>query len=111
MIAFLTRRKDTPVDTPAATEQTTQAPDTVVMRFRTQGGATIDLYPITWTIRGHVAEDPIGYRGFQWICRGCDTAGRDHQLGWGYSEAKPHNSRREANEHAIDCHAMPKHTA
>lgn len=108
MLVSLFRRQPTQPDT-TTPDQTEGHP--IAMRFRTHGGATIDLFRVHWTIRGHVDDEPRHYTGFQWICRGCDLGGRDHRLGWGYSEIAPDESRRHANQHAAECHAMPKPNA
>jgi hypothetical protein len=105
MLALLTRKN---ASTPAAPQQDTAPTASPVMQFLTQGGADVDLYPITWRVRVRQTEAEYEHRGFQWACRGCDTAGKDYQLGWGYREHEPRCSREEANEHAAGCHAKPK---
>jgi hypothetical protein len=92
-----------------------EAPATgnVLMRFLTLGGATVDVYAQAWTVRlysGGEAREQIRERGFQWVCRGCDQAGKDHRLGRGYAETEPNCSRDAANDHAAECRAMSKPT-
>lgn len=94
----------------APTTQQTPTTNNPIMRFRTQGGAHIDLYPHTWSMQMHNNNPRQNHNGFQWICQGCDTGGRDHRLGWGYREDRPDDSRRAANQHASECHAMHKPT-
>lgn len=83
----------------------------ILMQFLTQGGATVDLYKHAWTIHqygGGEQREPLRWSGFQWVCQGCDQAGKDHSLGWGYAETEPNDSREAANAHAAECRAMPK---
>ena len=122
MLAFLTRRKNTtPVDT-AETANTAQQPtDDVVMRFLTQGGATIELHRQDYCLRtmpGNSVqlmpnnETRISH-GFNWRCLGCDAIGGGGKYGLNerhFDEYRPNESRTEANEHAANCRAMPKPT-
>lgn len=116
MFAFLTRRKETTV--PESTTTQTSAPqtdDNVLMRFLTQGGATVELYPHAWTETHYNIDNKprkrIDREGFEWRCLGCDETGADKNLrlrGAGYHERQPRESRNEANTHATTCRAMPK---
>lgn len=120
MLAFLTRRKDpTMTDTSTQTEKTT---DDVVMRFLTQGGATVELHRQTRTV--NYEHGRPGYllgngqtrtsNGFNWQCLGCNAIGGGGRYGFGdnhFDEYAPEKSRTEANEHAAGCRAMPKPTA
>lgn len=91
MLAFLTRRKDpTMTATTAQTEKTT---DDVVMRFLTQGGATVEL---------RKGSKP-GRLVYPYLCLGCDYEFDNY-------DSIVH-ARTEANEHAANCRAMPKPTA
>lgn len=107
--AFLYRRRE---DTPMP-EVATEPKNDVVMRFRTQGGATVDLYRHHWTERRYgTATRPaqtLEWDGFNWTCQGCDLNGRGND-GWsgGYSGSYPSEARLTANEHASACWSMPK---
>ncbi|MFF9287533.1 hypothetical protein [Streptomyces griseosporeus] len=123
MFAFLTRRKEaTMPETPTTVTTTPQTDTDVVMRFLTQGGATVELHHQVRTVR-HIAGRP-GYllpdnqsrtsHGFNWRCLGCGSIGGGGPYGMGYhhfDEYEPNESRDEANEHAAQCRAMPKPTA
>jgi hypothetical protein len=118
MLAFLTRRKDTPMTETTATGTAPQTSDDVVMRFLTQGGATVELYPHAWTEThyniDHKPRQQVAREGFEWRCLGCDTTGAETNLrlgGAGYHERQPRDSRKEANKHASTCWSMPKPTA
>ncbi|MEU5742048.1 hypothetical protein ABZ784_29155 [Streptomyces tendae] len=91
MLAFLTRRKET------AVPETTTAPvapkSNVLMRFLTQGGATVELRK----------EAKRGRLVYPYLCMGCDYEFDN------YSSIV--DARGEANEHAASCRAMPKPTA
>lgn len=116
--AFLTRhREDTTVpETTTITAPTTQqADDNVLMRFRTQGGATVELYPHAWTETHYNIDNKprmqVSREGFEWRCLGCDATGAETNLrlgGAGYHERQPRDSRKEANQHASTCWSMPK---
>lgn len=120
MLAFLTRRKDpTMTDTTTQAEKTT---DDVVMRFLTQGGATVELRRQIRTV--NYEHGRPGYllgngqtrtsNGFNWQCLGCNAIGGGGRYGFGdnhFDEYAPEKSRTEANEHAAGCRAMPKPTA
>ncbi len=120
MLAFLTRRKDpTMTDTTAQTETIT---DDVVMRFLTQGGATVELHRQDYRLRTKPfnsiellpnGESRISH-GFNWRCLGCNAIGGGGRYGLNerhFDEHKPEESRDEANAHAANCRAMPKPTA
>ncbi|MGW2113753.1 hypothetical protein [Streptomyces zhihengii] len=114
-LAFLKRTKETPVTTTDSTDTETSAGP--VMQFRTQGGATVDLYPHQWVEHHYAVGDrparTLNRSGFEWRCNGCDLTGAEQHLrlrGAGYTETKPQDSRNDANAHATDCWAMPKPT-
>lgn len=113
MINIFRRRKAAAV--PEATAPEKPEPDepvgpTIVMRFRTQGGAPVELYAHSWTLRLYRTEGaPPELRpesGYNWRCTGCAHVGRD-SIDGGYAEPSPTQSKRDANTHAADCHAMP----
>jgi len=122
MLAFLTRRKDTPMtDTTVQTEQPTTSND-VVMRFLTVGGATVELHRQTRTVNyqygspGYLLGDGQTRlsNGFNWRCLGCNSIGGGGRYGLNarhFDEYAPEKSRSEANEHASTCRAMPQPTA
>ena len=92
MLAFLTRRRDTPAP---ATAPTTEAPaqpaDNVLMRFLTHGGATV-------TVTG---SGRYGAEDCRWKCLGCGASDeRVPRYDW--------LAREKANGHAAACRAMPK---
>lgn len=83
----------------------------VLMRFLTQGGAVVELYPHTWT--EHLAARSVKHGGFQWECRGCGAFGGPGTFDYekaakGYSEREPNKSRDDANAHADTCRSMPR---
>ncbi|MER6249358.1 hypothetical protein [Streptomyces griseorubiginosus] len=80
MLAFLTRRQDTP--TPDTTGQSQQGASSAVMRFLTHGGAEV-----------HVDSGGLV------TCLGCDYTHDWSSIIYG---------RGDANEHATDCRSMPK---
>lgn len=82
MLAFLTRRKETPMPETTTTAQKT---DRVAMRFLTHGGAEVHV-----TAKGLVT------------CLGCDYT---------HNWSSTVYARGDANEHAADCRSMPKPTA
>jgi hypothetical protein len=105
-----------------ATEATSQTSNDVVMRFLTQGGATVELHRQTRTVN-YLPGQP-GYlmpnnekrvsNGFNWRCLGCNTIGGGGRYGLQdrhYDEDYLTTSRAEANTHATTCRAMPKPTA
>ena len=122
MLAFLTRRKDTPMTSTTTETSPPQTDDNVVMRFLTQGGATVELRRQTRTVNYQYGNP--GYllgngqtrvsNGFNWRCLGCNAIGGGGRYGFGdnhFDEYMPEKSRTEANEHAATCRAMPKPTA
>ena len=122
MLAFLTRRKDTPMTSTITQTSAPQTDDNVVMRFLTQGGATVELRRQNRTVN-YLYGQP-GYligngetrvsNGFNWRCLGCDDIGGGGRYGFGdkhFDEDHPSRSRDEANAHASSCRAMPKPTA
>ena len=122
MLAFLTRRKDTPMTSTTTETSPPQTDDNVVMRFLTQGGPTVELRRQTRTVNYQYGSP--GYllgngqtrvsNGFNWRCLGCNAIGGGGRYGFGdnhFDEYMPEKSRTEANEHAATCRAMPKPTA
>lgn len=116
MLAFRTRRKETPMP-----ETTTTATDDVVMRFLTQGGAVVELHRQDRTVRHSLGRPTYllangktrTSHGFNWRCLGCDEIGGGGRYGLGdnhFDEHEPNDSRDEANKHADQCRAMPKPT-
>ncbi|KPI31447.1 hypothetical protein OV320_2663 [Actinobacteria bacterium OV320] len=104
MLASLFRRQ--PIKTPDATSETAQ-PDgsTILMRFLTAGGAEVHV-----AYRGIYTENtfsgtPYGEKDHSWTCHGCDEH-TDRRHHFTLTEA-----RRDANDHATVCRAMPKPTA
>lgn len=106
-----------PKSTSTPQPQPSPAPptDNVLMRFLTQGGATVELYPHAWTETHYNIDNKprkqIDREGFEWRCLGCDETGADKNLrlrGAGYHERQPRESRDEANQHATTCRAMPR---
>jgi len=88
--AFLTRRRE---DTPMTeTTAPAEASSDVLMRFATQGGATVI---VTGSGR-YAAEDHY------WKCLGCNDGSRPAggRYDWWARDA--------ANEHATNCRSMPK---
>lgn len=126
MLAFFTRRKDTQApDTTAAAETTeTDVPaadDNILMRFITQGGATVELHHQDRTVRTHAGsvyalpdrQTRVSH-GFNWRCLGCDLIGGGGRYGLGshhFDETQKFEARNEANQHATDCRALPKTAA
>ncbi|MBZ6290378.1 hypothetical protein KVH30_02170 [Streptomyces olivaceus] len=87
--AFLARRKETVV--PETTPAPAEAKSNVLMRFLTQGGATV----IVTGSGNYGAEDN------HWMCLGCNET--DNGIGrWDW------DARDQANGHASTCRAMPK---
>ncbi|MEZ7005691.1 hypothetical protein [Streptomyces sp. AD55] len=106
----------TTTETPAP-----QADDNVVMRFLTQGGATVELHRQTRTVNYQYGSPGLLLgdgrtrvsNGFNWRCLGCNAIGGGGRYGFGdnhFDEYAPENSRAEANQHAAACRAMPKPT-
>lgn len=125
MLAFLTRRarQETPTPEPVTAAETDapQDDDNVLMRFITQGGATVELHRQDRTVRtqaGSVYALPNGTsrlsHGFNWRCLGCDLIGGGGRYGLGgrhFDETQKFEARNEANQHATDCRALPKNAA
>jgi hypothetical protein len=123
MLAFLTRRQEkTPMSETTAASTAQQTNDGVVMRFLTQGGATVELNRQTRTVnylpgqRGYLMpnNEKRVSRGFNWRCLGCNEIGGGGRYGFGdrhFDEHTPRESRDEANQHATTCRAMPKPNA
>lgn len=123
MLAFLTRRKETPVpDTTTTETSTTQTDDNVLMRFLTQGGATVELHHQDKRVRtmphSSVTVMPDGEtrmsHGYNWRCLGCGAIGGGGRYGMGDNHFDQHQlgeARDEANSHATTCRAMPKPAA
>lgn len=88
--AFMTRHKETVV--PETTASTKTESD-VLMRFLTQGGATVVV-----TGSGHYAAEDN-----RWKCLGCDQGADRYSTGRYIGIA-----RDDANRHAGKCRAMPK---
>jgi hypothetical protein len=86
--ALFARRKETAV--PETTTAPTRTQPNVLMRFLTQGGATVEVSKKT-------KRDRVVY---PYLCLGC-AYGFDN-----YSSVGP--ARDEANAHAEKCRAMPK---
>jgi len=99
-----------------------QTDDNVVMRFLTQGGATVELHRQDRRVRtvpGNSVqimangETRISH-GFNWRCLGCDAIGGGGRYGLGdrhFDFNQQDQARDEANKHATTCRAMPKPTA
>lgn len=117
MLAFLTRRKDTPMtDTSTVTEQTDDSPaepDNTIARFLTLGGAVVRMYPTRFITRWaggppFAAAKRYEINGFQWECDGCGAYGREGDTYKDPNYRTQSEARTEANEHADSCRAMPK---
>lgn len=121
LTAIFTRRprKETPMTTTTTTDKPA---NDVLMRFLTQGGATVELHRQDQRVRtlpgSSVQLMPNGEtrisHGFNWHCLGCDAIGGGGRYGLGdrhFDERHPNESRDEANAHAEKCRAMPKPTA
>jgi hypothetical protein len=93
--------------------------DEVVMRFRTQGGATVELHRQDYRLRTRPdgvllpnGETRVSH-GFNWRCCGCGAIGGGGRYGLNerhYDEWRPEKSRNEANAHAEHCRALPRPT-
>ena len=112
------RRPTNDLENPMATE--TPATGNVLMRFLTQGGATVELHTHAYRTHynglGHWTAELSDVTGSNWRCLGCDTRGRIGFQGYGsseygYSETEADKARDEANKHAGECRSMPKHKA
>lgn len=119
LLDLFTRRTDqeTPMTETTTTVDTTESTPEVVMQFLNLAGATVDLYRHTWTERVRPHHDqPTKWAektGFEWACRGCDLTGNEQRLRLsdvGYEEREPRESRKDANDHAATCRALPRPT-
>lgn len=120
--ALLTRRPKQTSMPETTTIETDKPTDDVVMRFLTQGGATVELHRQDRRVRT-LPGDSVRVmadgqtrisNGFNWRCLGCDAIGGGGRYGLGdrhFDEHKPSESRTQANEHAETCRSMPKRTA
>ncbi|MFB8182600.1 hypothetical protein ACFC8N_42755 [Streptomyces sp. NPDC055966] len=121
MLAFLTRRarQETPTPEPVTAAETDvpQDDDNVLMRFITQGGATVELHPTRFTAkfdyRGapYAVSEPYKVDGFNWRCTGCAAFGREDETYYELGFRTRGEARDEANEHATACRSMPKNAA
>lgn len=121
MLAFLTRRQEKTSMTETATaqsvtEQPAKKDDNALMRFLTQGGAVVEVYPTRFVTRWaggppFAAAEPYEIGGFQWKCAGCGAYGREGETYKDRCYRELAEARTEANEHAATCRAMPKPTA
>ena len=103
-LAFISSLRHTPP--PETSSPLTDPTDgQVVLRFLTQGAATVELHRDQWD---------TSYR-FNWRCLGCNTVGGGGPYGLqqprGYIESEPTESRHDANQHATACRAMPQRLA
>ncbi|MFF7190516.1 hypothetical protein ACFZAR_36095 [Streptomyces sp. NPDC008222] len=109
--------EDTISETPAQ-----ETANDVVMRFLTQGGATVELHHQDKRVRtlpgSSVQVMPNGEtrisHGFNWRCLGCGDIGGGGRYGLGdrhFDRFQKDEARNEANQHATTCRAMPKPTA
>lgn len=110
-------RQDTPapeipIDTAAEKPEVN-----VLMRFLTQGGATVEVHPKEFTARfdyrgaPYAVETPYKVDGFNWRCAGCAGFGRENETYYELGFRRIGEARDEANQHAKDCQSMPKPTA
>ena len=100
MLAFLTRRQDTP--TPDITDQPQQDASSTVMRFLTQGGAQVHITHAGTFTQTSFSGAVWGEKDHRWTCLGCGKGSGRHDR---YS---PDEIRDAANEHATECRSMPK---
>lgn len=111
----------TPKQTDPASVAETAGPsdsqDTVLMRFRTRGGATIELHPARFTAkfdyRGApwAVREPYEVKGFNWRCLGCSAYGREDDTFHEDGFRQRREARDDANGHANVCWSMPKPTS
>lgn len=122
MFALLSRRKEIPMaDTATITETLTETTaqkddDNVLMRFLTQGGATVSVYATRFTTRWaggppFAAATPYEVSGFQWECAGCDAYGREGDTYHDPNYRDKAEARSEANAHADQCRSLPNPAA
>lgn len=116
MLALLNRRRNTQTDTgpTPATETVAEPASNVVMRFLTQGGAVVRVYPTRFVTRWAggppFAAEPHEIGGFQWKCDGCLAYGREGETYKDRNYREREEARDEANEHADTCRALPQPT-
>lgn len=110
-----TRQETTMPETTVTTETT--ATPTVLMQFRTQGGAVVELRAhrfrtnYTWKGRPYVGDEYYDVDGYNWRCLGCDKQGNARAystLSEPYLPMEDDKARDDANKHAATCRAMPK---
>ncbi|MFF2077102.1 hypothetical protein ACFVXG_20360 [Kitasatospora sp. NPDC058162] len=84
--------------------------DTVLARFTTLGGATVELQSLRFTTRyahGHrypgTEEQTVD--GIVWQCRGCGTRGTSNVHGDPYQAHQRDKANQAANTHAASCRA------
>lgn len=81
----------------------------VVMRFLTQGGATVELCRDQFTRRHGPTRSTNGYA---WTCLGCGTVGSGLPYPvydeYNYLPNEYGKARDDANSHATSCRSMPK---
>ena len=91
--AFLIRRREDTTPRPETTTTPQQADDGILMRFLTQGGATVIV----------TGSGRYGAEDCRWKCLGCGDTDRNRAVArydW--------DARNKANDHATDCRAMSK---
>lgn len=88
---------------------------TLLPRFRTLGGATVQMRPYRFTTRylpdmgrPHIGDTQYEVDGFIWQCLGCGITSTE-QLVYsdGYLPWESPLAREHANEHASECRSMP----
>jgi hypothetical protein len=94
----------------------------VVMRFLTQGDATVELHQQTRTVNYRYGQPgyllPDGETrvsdGYNWRCLGCGAIGGGGRYGMGarhFDAGQLSECRDEANTHATACRSMPRPAA
>lgn len=114
LLNLLTRRRETPVaDAPTAPDPEPST-DEALMRFRTLGGATVELHEAQFAAKFSGKGAPFALEGpsyaidgYTWRCTGCTSYSREgdtyHESGFrDLGEA-----REDANRHAAECRSMP----
>ncbi|WP_372344704.1 hypothetical protein [Streptomyces sp. KL116D] len=115
--AFKIRRKEAAM--PETVTDPTKTEPNVLMRFLTQGGATVELHRQERRVRTRMGassyllpnDETRVSNGFNWRCLGCDSNGGRGRYGLGdghFDETQQNDARDEANDHAERCRAMPK---
>lgn len=104
-------------DQKPADPQTPDIDKAIVMRFLTQGGATVEVrshrFQTRYTHRGRpnvYSFDSSKTRtvdGYRWTCRGCGTCGEIGISDYNYLDTEEGRARDDANAHAASCRAMP----